>query len=324
MRQRSGWVGVFCCLLFLFAPSNKTAKARAPTEENGPSSATAAHPAGATSNIGATQVANPIYLGTFSSKGKFRGNTVLGRFDESMDDDPKTLNADRDVPPWLLTSRERVIKDSEVGAHTVEAASPHSRFWGLAHPIVGAIYGPVAVFHSPTYIATDPQNRLIVTDASDNSVHVLDPAGKNSFRIVAGPHYRLKHPEGVATDNDGNIYIADSATALVLEYDSLGRFVRRLGLYVDENIFDQPSGIAIDQRRSLLYVADSSANVVAVLDLRTGRKLRQFGAGHRRLGVPDLTPLLSRSTRAVSGFSMPMASGSTSLTQKDVWLHSCP
>jgi DNA-binding beta-propeller fold protein YncE len=186
----------------------------------------------------------------------------------------------------MLQSPERTIEDFDPPVHRVGTARQRSRFSALFDPIVQSAYGPPVVLRQPKYLAMDPQHRLIATDPADHSVHVLDLLGKESFRILAGRSYRLKSPEGVAADAEGNIYLADSETGVVLVYDRSGTFLRKLGLFHGENIFQRPTAVAIHKSRGRIYVADTPRNVIGVLDLR-GTVIRQLGKGRNGQGEPE-------------------------------------
>lgn len=227
------------------------------------------------------------YLGTVTRSGKFRDASRSGCMKESFEDDPARGDPEEmGVPPWMIHSQERTLLDYDSGQHKRAVVSHRSRVAGLIDPTVHAVYGPPVVLHTPMYIATDAANRLIVSDLTDRSVHVLNTGGKGSFRIAAGGPYRLKAPEGVATDGDGNIFIADSKAHAVWVYDPNGSFLRQVGMIGDESVLEHPTAIAIDRKRGRIYVADTPRDVVVVLDIR-GRYLGQIGRRRDGRGVPE-------------------------------------
>ncbi len=64
-------------------------------------------------------------------------------------------------------------------------------------------------------------------------------------------------PYAIASDNDGNLYIADNQNHRISKYNSSGQFVTTWGSEgADEGMFDNPKGIALD-REGYIYVADS-------------------------------------------------------------------
>ncbi len=199
---------------------------------------------------------------------------------EAVEDGP--YKVDRQVvPPWMIHSWERVVRDFAPSVHGAATAKPSWRYSGILSSVVTLAYGEPDLLRMPTYITTDAQHRLVVSDPAEPCVHVLDPAGKDSFCILGGQDYRLKRPAGVAADKDGNIYIADSESGVVLVYDSLGRFERYIGLYHGERGLQRPTGIALDATQRLLYVADTPSDLVLVFDLQ-GHPVRRLGGVHLR------------------------------------------
>jgi len=140
-------------------------------------------------------------------------------------------------------------------------------------------YARRSVINAPKHVVTDSQHRVIVSDPSESAVHVLDPHGSTSFRILGGKGFRLREPAGVAVDADDNIYVADPGRGLIDVFDRNGNFLRYLGTYHGEPEFAQPDGITIDSRSQRLFVVDRGANIVFVLDL-SGRIVRRVGRSH--------------------------------------------
>jgi DNA-binding beta-propeller fold protein YncE len=184
-----------------------------------------------------------------------------------------------EVPPWInLGSVERVIEDYEPPAHATNMAKGQSVLGLLRDRAAALAYGRETVLLAPTHITTDARQRLIISDPEIPAVHVLDAAGKKSFRIVGGAQHRLHEPNGVAVDAAGNIYVADRKRGMILVYDPDGDFLRYIGNFRGESMFAAPSGIAIDRRAGHLFVLDSPANELIVLDLK-GNVLKRLGNG---------------------------------------------
>jgi hypothetical protein len=145
-------------------------------------------------------------------------------------------------------------------------------------------------------VTTDSRQRLIVSDPTAPALHVLER--DRSFRISGGPGQTLQDPAGVAVDAADNIYVADRKRGLVLIFDPQGRFLRPIGLFRGESIFQEPTAIAISSGQ--LFVLDSPANELIVFDLR-GNVLRRAGGHHKVNGVSfDLpTEIAVRARRVV-------------------------
>ena len=68
-------------------------------------------------------------------------------------------------------------------------------------------------------------------------------------------------PSGIAVDMSGDIFVADSQQGRVFGYDSNGRLLMTFGR---TGGILHPSGLAIDNRRGRLYIADEHAHQVKV------------------------------------------------------------
>ena len=189
-----------------------------------------------------------------------------------------------EVPPSMLISNERVVENLEPPAIARATGHAPTRLGETRNRFVTYAYGRPSVLHAPQHIATDSKQRLILSDPMGGAVHVLDPTGKTSFRIVCGKGHRLHEPAGVAVDADDNIYVADSARGMLVVFDQNGGFVRYIGNYEGENEYDSPRGIAIDRQAARLYLVDTPRNLVFVLDL-TGKVLKRLGKYRDGTGV---------------------------------------
>ncbi|HEY1271705.1 MAG TPA: 6-bladed beta-propeller, partial [Terriglobales bacterium] len=185
-----------------------------------------------------------------------------------------------EVPSGIdLHPIERVVDDYEPSTHVIKAAKGRSSLAAFRDRLITLVYGRESVLQAPTHVITDSRQRLIVTDPALPAVHVLDFKGKNSFRIAGGPRHRLQAPNGVAVDGDDNIYVADGKKGVILVYDPQGQFLRYIGSFRGESLFQSPTGIAIDRNAGHLYVLDSPSHQVIMLDLQ-GKVIKK--AGDRR------------------------------------------
>jgi DNA-binding beta-propeller fold protein YncE len=220
-----------------------------------------------------------IYLGVFNpdavyhSKSRFNG----------------TYEAQRSgAPASMLLSNERTMEALIPPMHAQAVLHYPSSVGELRNRFITYAYGRPAVLTAPRDITTDSQQRLIISDPNINAVHVLDPMGHTSFRIITGRGYRLLHPAGVAVDADDNIYVADSERGMIAVFDPNGSFLHYLGDYKGENEYESPQAIDIDRKAGRLYLVDTPRNLVFVLDL-TGRVLRRVGIYHDGSGTGKFT-----------------------------------
>ena len=191
-----------------------------------------------------------------------------------------------EVPASMLLLNERPVANFAPPAHAQAVARAPSRVAEARNRFITYAYGRPSVLHAPKYVATDSQQRLIVSDPAGYAVHALDPGGKTSFRIVAGKDRRLQQPAGVAVDGNDNIYVADSALGMLLVFDRYGTFLRYIGNFQGENQYERPQGIAINRKTGRLYLVDSPRGLVFMLDL-AGKVLKRMGKYHGGTGVGE-------------------------------------
>jgi DNA-binding beta-propeller fold protein YncE len=182
-----------------------------------------------------------------------------------------------------LHSIEDVVQNFEPPAHATERVRGHSIAGNLRDDIVTFAYGREWVLSAPTRLTTDSRERLIIADSRRAAVHVLEPKGKNSFRIAGGPQLRLHTPSSVAVDKDDNIYVADSDRGVVLVFNPEGYYLRTIGQFSGESMFEAPAAIAIDRRLGRLYVIDAPMHELFILDL-SGRLLARVGGPRDKSG----------------------------------------
>jgi hypothetical protein len=128
------------------------------------------------------------YLGEYGADGKYRPMTNMTRARNGASTSPNH-ELQGEVPPGIhLHSVERVIENYELPAHAKRTIHEHSIFSAARDEIVTLAYGWERVLQTPQHVTTDSKGRILITDA--HAVHVLN--GRNSFRIVDGPHRRFQ------------------------------------------------------------------------------------------------------------------------------------
>jgi DNA-binding beta-propeller fold protein YncE len=245
-------------------------------------------PARAFPRVRLTPSVELTYIGMFSPDAIFRTPSKLaGATGYSAGEDVPPAKVDvgkTGVPESMLIPNERVVEDFEPPARATAKAQASSRAVETRDRALTYAYGRPSVLFAPDHVATDSQQRVILSDPRGNAVHVLDPRGKTSFRIPGGNGRRLQQPAGIAVDADDNIYVADAAKGMVLMFDRNGNFVRTLGDLKGEPEFARPDGIAIDRKSGRLYMVDTPSNMVFQLDLN-GKVLKKCGRERNGLGV---------------------------------------
>jgi DNA-binding beta-propeller fold protein YncE len=160
---------------------------------------------------------------------------------------------------------------------------PTSTWQRIRRAILGADTS-IPIFN-PTGVALSPdEKKLYVSLTSTGKVVEIDfEAG--SMRYVANVSAKApRQPLGLATDAQGNLYVADIVGQKVLVYGPSGAWQRTIG----EGKLDRPTGLAIDRRRQVLYVTqggrvDNAIHQIEVYAL-DGRHVRTIGKRGKQAG----------------------------------------
>jgi len=137
----------------------------------------------------------------------------------------------------------------------------------------------------PGGIAIDRENRFVyVADAGNDVVDVFDADSYKFLRRIGKPSKKHEQsdpgtfalPEGVAVDNECNLYVTDTFNDRVEIFDADGNFISAFGKNGDGPAdFERPKGIAVD-RDGHIWVVDAAQNRVKVFN-QQGRLLIYFG-----------------------------------------------
>jgi len=149
-----------------------------------------------------------------------------------------------------------------------------------------------SLFH-PGGTAEDAKGDIFIADSGDNAVREVTPAGV--IRLIAGTGIAglgyagpsgfpatlssLDHPQDVAVNAQGDVFIADTYNNRVVKVTPQGQIVavagdgdagysgdRGLAAFAELN---EPTGLALDSQGNL-YIADSANNVIRRVDAKTG------------------------------------------------------
>jgi DNA-binding beta-propeller fold protein YncE len=163
---------------------------------------------------------------------------------------------------------------------------------------VFAMYGPgrgeQPLFDKPMAAAWGPGDRIYVADSRNNRIVVFDRSGRyllqfGGFGIAKPPAGtkvtwkpgQLNYPTGVATDTNGDVYVADFNNDSISVFDDKGTFLRRFpdpyrptgqGSTGRGNTGIAVTAVAVS--RGKVYATD--AYQVLVFDTQ-GKLLKQFG-----------------------------------------------
>ncbi len=163
----------------------------------------------------------------------------------------------------------------------------------------GAVGVENGQFNHPRGLAIGPQGNVYVVDSDNHRVQVfdsqgnwqqswgsncnlatghgcLDPDGSGPLEYGDG---QFQEPWGIAVDEEGNVYVADTWNHRIQVFDADGTFVNKWGLFgessVDTGVFYGPRDVAIDTLGRIL-VTDTGNERIVAFD-RDGYYLDQWG-----------------------------------------------
>ncbi len=131
---------------------------------------------------------------------------------------------------------------------------------------------------SPHGVVADGEGKLYVADWGGKQIHFFDFRKKEYdvfFKTRLGP---LESPIGLALDADGLLYVTDSVLRRIFVFNG----TKNKKVLGDDSLL-RPTGIAINKKDKLLYVADTQGHRIDVFDL-DGKKQFSFGRQGPREG----------------------------------------
>jgi sugar lactone lactonase YvrE/phosphodiesterase/alkaline phosphatase D-like protein len=128
-----------------------------------------------------------------------------------------------------------------------------------------------------TDIALDPQGNIWLTDVENG---LLKFNSKGEFQLKTGAFGtgsgQLREPRGLATDADGNIWVADTLNNRVQQFGPKGEFLAKFGTTGSGGgQFGEPRGIAVDARGTLWVSSSTQGRVQKIYP--EGEYVSQFG-----------------------------------------------
>ncbi len=130
------------------------------------------------------------------------------------------------------------------------------------------------------YVVDTQQDQVIVYDADSlELLRRIGTGGKNHYLTSPGD---FGAPQGVAVDQDGNVYVTDTLNNRIEIFDADGNFITLFGKHGDgPGYFARPKGIAVDSDGHI-WVADEMTDRLQVFN-REGQLLTYIGQSHGNL-----------------------------------------
>jgi len=121
-----------------------------------------------------------------------------------------------------------------------------------------------AQLKGPVALAIDYSGNIFVIDnyqlgsKTYCEIDVFNSAGAlvRTFGEYGEDNGQLKHPQGIAVDSNGRVFVADTYNHRIAVFNTSGNFLRNLGRYGQEIVeFDQPKDVIVDSYGNLPFRA---------------------------------------------------------------------
>ena len=135
------------------------------------------------------------------------------------------------------------------------------RTWHFSHPI-GWLSARGRGFWHPTSVATTSEGTIYVLNSGGRAGAPITVATIDEEYVGEFGDGDFTWPEGLAIDQDGNIYCADGFEHFVNVYSSEGEHLAKWGEHgTDEGLLNRPAGLAFDSDDNLWIVDSQNARV---------------------------------------------------------------
>jgi len=142
---------------------------------------------------------------------------------------------------------------------TFTSSGVYIMLWGSSSPNSGSGEGQ---FSQPYGVAVDANLYVYVADTGNNRIQKFTSSGVYSTQwgfyapSEGNGNGEFYNPEGVAVDNNGNIYVSDTYNSRIQKFTSAGAYLTQWGGLGNGNgQFDLPAGVTADNNGNV-YVTD--------------------------------------------------------------------
>ena len=175
-------------------------------------------------------------------------------------------------PTGIALDKDGHLYVADTDNHSIQKFDKDGKFlarWG------GEPSSQEGQYYYPRGLAVGPNGEVYASDSGNNRIQKLDPDGtpvkawgKFGFAWKGADMGKFDVPWGVATDQEGNLYVSDTSNARVQKFKSDGTPLLKWGRDGSfDGAFFFPRGVAVDFVGNI-YVADESNNRIQKFDSR--------------------------------------------------------
>jgi sugar lactone lactonase YvrE len=216
-------------------------------------------------------------------------------------------------PEGIATDSAGDLFVAEPASDTIRVVSPQGVVTTLAGTLGESGYtdgsGSAARFDGPSRLVLDAGGNVYVTDTGNSAVRVVTRSGAVSTVAGSGdcgsadgrgPLARFCHPKGIALDNAGNLWVADTGNHTVRRIDKAGNVTTVAGSpgvcgSADGGggaaRFCNPQDIALDKWNNV-YVVDTGNSTIRMI--KPGGQVSTLAGQAGQCGAIDGSPTVSR------------------------------
>lgn len=165
-------------------------------------------------------------------------------------------------PQWPAASAPARIRWLKTIASEADAGISRG-FWARALDFFTGATGPRII--RPHGVLFDAHERLFITDPGAGLVHCMD-IGAGRYFTIGSDRVPLQTPIGLAIDDRQQLYITDASQGVVYRYDLTKETMQPLLA----GKMERPTGIAWNPVNRRLYIVDTVAGQVLVVDEQGG------------------------------------------------------
>lgn len=212
-----------------------------------------------------------------------------------------------------------ILITSALTARPASAESPYTT-WAMGPGgqlfMTQDAYQPIAEIDLPINAAEDmvitPEGYFYIADTGNGQIVKL----KNFEVIETFGNEVLQGPTGLFVDEDGRMYIADAKSNTVVILDQDGNLINQFGrppepLFGKNNQF-LPRKIAVDARKNLYIISESSVNGIVQLNTN-GNFIGYFGANTATMSFKMIVQRLFLSEEQLNQFIRNVAASPTNI-----------